>query len=192
MQRCYRRREIQYVDPPDFSTVASHVTFQRPISSCHRKAEEQKPMKRTFAVIVGALAAAALFGGLVHAVLVATHVSVPAATTVYGMTPRRLWATTAAGLALIGVVIGALAVARRGGRFGTSSGRLGAVIAVTAGLIAVVNGGLNLAVANGGPGTGNGVVGGAAAFVLGLVGLSLGGLALVRWRRTASEPGRTT
>jgi hypothetical protein len=180
MQRCYRRREIQYVDPPDFSTVASHVTFQRPISSCHRKAEEQKPMKRTFAVIVGALAAAALFGGLVYAVLVATHVSVPAATTVYGMTPRRLWATTAAGLALIGVVIGALA------------GRLGAVIAVTAGLIAVVNGGLNLAVANGGPGTGNGVVGGAAAFVLGLVGLSLGGLALVRWRRTASEPGRTT
>ena len=52
-------------------------------------------MKRTFAIILAALAAAALFGGLVHAVLVAAHVSEPAATTVYGLTPRRLWATTA-------------------------------------------------------------------------------------------------
>ena len=53
-------------------------------------------MKRTFAIILAALAAAALFGGLVHAVLVAAHVSEPAATTVYGLTPRRLWATTVA------------------------------------------------------------------------------------------------
>jgi hypothetical protein len=44
-------------------------------------------MKRTFALILAALAAAALFGGLVHAVLVAAHVSEPAATTVYGLTP---------------------------------------------------------------------------------------------------------
>jgi hypothetical protein len=36
-------------------------------------------MKRTFAFILAALAAAALFGGLVHAVLVAAHVSEPAA-----------------------------------------------------------------------------------------------------------------
>jgi hypothetical protein len=42
-------------------------------------------MKRTFALI---LAAVALFAGLVYAVLVAAHVSEPAATTVYG--PRRL------------------------------------------------------------------------------------------------------
>ena len=108
-------------------------------------------------------AAAALFGGLVHAVLVAAHVSEPAATTVYGLTPRRLWATTAAVLALVGVVIGGLALARPASRFGTASGRLGAIVALVAGLIAAVNGGLNLAVANGGPGTGNGVVGGAAA-----------------------------
>jgi hypothetical protein len=149
-------------------------------------------MKRTFAMIFGALAAVALFGALVHAVLVATHVSEPAATTVYGMTPRRLWATTAVVLALVGVVIGALAMARPDSRFGTASGRLGAIVAVIAGLIALVNGGLNLAVANGGPGTGNGVVGGAAAFVLGLVALSLGGLALARCRRTALAPGRLT
>ena len=69
-------------------------------------------MKRTFALIFAALAALALFGGLVHAVLVAANLSEPAAATVYGLTPRRLWAATAAGLALVGVVIGVLALAR--------------------------------------------------------------------------------
>jgi hypothetical protein len=141
-------------------------------------------MKRTFAVIC-ALAAAAVFGALVHAVLVATHLSEPAAATVHGMTPRRLWAGATALLALIGVVIGVLALARPAGRFGTASGRFGAGVALAAGMVAVFNGGLNLAVANGGPGTGNGVVGGAAAFVLGLIGMSLGGLAWTRSRRAA-------
>ena len=145
-------------------------------------------MKRTFAIILAALAAAALFGGLVHAVLVAAHLSEPAATTVYGLTTRRLWATTAAVLALLGVVIGGLALTRPASRFGTGSGRLGAIVALVAGLIALVNGGLNLAVANGGPGTGNGVVGGAAAFVLGLIALALGWVALARYRRTAAGP----
>ena len=69
-------------------------------------------MKRTFALILVAVAAAALFGGLVHAVLVAAHVSEPAATTVYGPTPQRLWAATVAVVALVGVVIGGLALAR--------------------------------------------------------------------------------
>ena len=141
-------------------------------------------MKRTFALILAALAAAALFAGLVHVVLVAAHVSEPAATTVYGLTPRRLWATTVAVLAAVGVVIGGLALARPASRFGTASGELGAMVGLVAGLIAVVNGGLVLAVANGGPGTGNGVVGGAAALVLGLIATSLGGLALARSRRS--------
>jgi hypothetical protein len=65
-------------------------------------------MKRTFAIILAALAAAALFGGLVYSVLVAAHVSEPAATTVYGLTPRRLWATVVAVVALAGAVIGGL------------------------------------------------------------------------------------
>ncbi len=147
-------------------------------------------MKRTFAVILAALAAAALFGVLVHAVLVAAHVSEPAATTVYGPTSRRLWATAVAVLALVGVVIGGLALARPASRFGAASGRLGAIAALVAGLIAVVNGGLVLAVANGGPGSGNGVVGGAAALVLGLIAAVLGGLALARSRRIALGPGR--
>ena len=142
-----------------------------------------KSMKRTFALILAALAAAALFGGLVHAVLVAAHVSEPAATTVYGLTPRRLWATTVAVLALVGVLIGGLALARPASRFGTASGRLGAIVALVAGLIAAVNGGLVLAIANGGPGTGNGVVGGAGALVLGLIAMALGGLAPVRSNR---------
>src|SRR5262245_51607517 len=100
-------------------------------------------MKRSFAFILSALVVAALFAGLVHAVLVAARVSEPAATTVYGATPQRLWATTAALLALIGVVIGGLAL--------RSAGQRGAIVALVAGLIAAVNGGLNLAVADGGP-----------------------------------------
>ena len=144
-----------------------------------------KSMKRTFFLILAALAAAALFGGLVHAVLVAAQVSEPAATTVYGLTPRRLWATTAVVLALVGAVIGGLALRRSVGRISTGNGTMWAIVALVAGLIGLVNGGLNLAIAKGGPGTGNGVVGGAAALVLGLIGMALGGLALARSRRTA-------
>ena len=115
-------------------------------------------MKRTFAIILAALAAAALFGVLVHAVLVAAHVSEPAATTVYGLTspPSR------------------------------PVGTHGALGALVAGLLAGVTGGLVLAFANGGPGTGNGVVGGAGALVLGLIAMALGGLALARSRRSRS------
>ena len=149
-------------------------------------------MKRTLAIILATLAAAALFGGLVYAVLVVAHVSGAAATTVYGLTPRRLWATSVALLALVGVVIGVLALARPASRFGAGSGPLGAIVSLAAGLIAAVNGALNLVVANGGPGTGNGVVGGAVAFGLGLTAVALGGLALARCRRNVLEPGRMT
>src|SRR5262245_39355045 len=145
-------------------------------------------MKRSFAFVLAAVAAVVAFAGLVHAVLVAAHVSEPAAITVYGLTPRRLWATTAAVLALFGLAIGGLALARPVSRLGTASGPLRAIMAVAAGLVAAVHGGLNLVVANGGPGTGNGVVGGAAAFVLGLIAVATGGLALARSRRTALEP----
>src|SRR5262245_55859455 len=141
-------------------------------------------MKRTVALVLAALAAVAVFGGLVHAVLVAAHISQPAATTVYGPTPRRLWATVAALLALAGVVIGGLALRRSAGRIGPGSGRMGAIMAIVAGSVAAVNGALNLASATGGPGSGNGVVGGAAALVLGLIAMVLGGLALARSGRT--------
>ena len=140
-------------------------------------------MKRIFAIVLAAVAAAALFGGLVHVVLVAADVSEPAAATVYGLTPRRLWATTVAGLALVGVVIRGLAVARPGSPFGTTAAPLRGIVALVVGLIAAFNGGLNLVLANGGPGTGNGVVGGAGALVLGMIALALGGPALARSRR---------
>ncbi|MEP7289754.1 MAG: DUF6223 family protein [Chloroflexota bacterium] len=146
-----------------------------------------KGWQRIFAIGLGALAAVALVGGLIHAVLVAAHVSEPAATTVYGATSQRLWATAAAGLALISVVIAGLALFRPASRFGAASGRLGAIVALVAGLVAMVNGWLVLAVANGGPGTGNGVVGGAGAIVLGLVGVVIAGLALARSRRSISQ-----
>ena len=142
-------------------------------------------MKRSIALILAAPAAAAVFGGLVYAVLVATHVSEPAATTVHGATPRRLWATAVAVLGLGSVVVGGLALRRSARRIGPGNGRRGAIVALAAGLIAAVNGGLNLAVATGGLGSGNGVAGGAAALVLGLIATALGGLALARSRRRA-------
>jgi len=148
-------------------------------------------MKRPFAIVLVVLATAGVFAGLVHAVLVAAHVSEPAATTVSGLTLRRLWATIAAVLALVGLVIGGLALKRPVSRFGSASGPLGAIMALAAGLVAAANGGLNVAVATGGPGTGNGVVGGAAAFVLGLAAAAMGWIALARSRRTA-ELRRTT
>jgi uncharacterized protein DUF6223 len=142
-------------------------------------------MYRTVSLALAALAATALVAALVHAVLVAAHVSEPAATTVYGLTARRIWATIVVALALIGVVIGGMALARPASRFGAR--RLGAIVALLAGLIAVVNGWLVLAIADGGPGSGNGVVGGAGALVLGLIALALGGLGLGRPRRS-NEP----
>ncbi len=137
-------------------------------------------MKRTFALILAGLVAAALFVWLVYAALVAAHVSEPVATTVHGATPRRLWATAIAVLGLAGVIIGGLALRR------SSSGKKRAFVALVAGLVAAINGGLNLAIATGGLGSGNGVVGGAAALVLGLLALVLGGLALARSGRTRS------
>lgn len=147
---------------------------------------------RRLAMVLVAMAATVTFAALVYAVLVAADVSEPAAITVYGLTSRRLWASAAAVLALVGIVIGGLALGRPVSRVGTASGPLGAFMSLAVGLIAAVNGGLNLAVANGGPGTGNGVVGGAAAFVLGLAAAAMGWIALVRSRRTALEPRRLT
>src|SRR5918994_1980987 len=100
--------------------------------------------------------------------LAAALVSVQqAAVDAYPLTADRLWATTAAVLALVGVVIGGLALARSAGRIGTGNGRMGAIVALVAGVIAVVNGGLAFATARGGPGTGNGGVGGIVALVVG-------------------------
>ena len=81
-------------------------------------------MKRIVTIGLAVIVAAAVFAGLVHAVLVAAHVSEAAGTTVYGLTTRRLWATAAAALGLVGVTVGALALARPAGRIGIGQVRL--------------------------------------------------------------------
>ena len=135
-------------------------------------------MKRTLTLVLASLVAVAVFAGLVHLVLVATHRADPAVTTVYGVTHQRVWASIAAGVALVSVVTGGVALTRRAPRL--------AIAAMIAGLIGAINGGLVLAVANGGPGSGNGVIGGAAAFVLGIAAVALGGFAVSRARTVRS------
>jgi len=75
------------------------------------------------------LVAAALFAVLVHAVLVAAHVSGPLTNQVHGMTLRRLWATTAVGLGLAGLIVGSMALVRAARRIG-NHGRNGAIVAL--------------------------------------------------------------
>ena len=130
-------------------------------------------------------AAAALLGGFGPATPAAAHVLAQPASA-YGWTPERIWGFAAALLALVGVVIGGLALARSAGRIGNGNGNegRGAIVALVAGLIAVVNGGLVVVTADGGLGTGNGIAGGYLALALGLIAMVLGGLAQARSRRT--------
>jgi hypothetical protein len=131
------------------------------------------------------MAAASLLGGFGLAAPAAAHVSAqPPAVDAYTLTTGRLVGTVAALVALAGVIIGGLALARSSGRIGTGNGRLGATMALVAGLIGIVIGGLVVAAAEGGPGTGYGIVGGFVALVVGLIAMVLGGLALARSRRT--------
>src|SRR5689334_4848724 len=89
----------------------------------------------------------------------------------YTFTTGRTLATTAALIALAGVVLGCRALARPGRRH---------TAALTTSLVGLLAGILVVALADGGPGSGSGVVGGYVALALGLVGTGLGGLALVR------------
>jgi hypothetical protein len=135
-------------------------------------------MKRTLSIVLGGVVALAVLAGLVHLVLIATHRAEPAATTVQGLTARRLWALIADGLALVSVITSGMALVRRATRL--------AIAAMIAGLIAAIGGGLVLAAANGGPGTGNGVIGAAGALVLGAAAVVLGGFAVSRARTTGA------
>ncbi|MFE9884627.1 DUF6223 family protein [Streptomyces scopuliridis] len=139
-----------------------------------------RPVRRVLAV-----PGAALLGVFVLAGPAAAQVSAqPVAVSTYTMSAGRLGASSAAVLGLIGAVIGALALARPAGRFGTGSGRLGAVVALAVGLTGMALGGLVAATSDGGLGTGNGLGGAYVAMVPGLIAMALGGLALARSRRT--------
>ena len=131
--------------------------------------------------------------GFALAAPAAAHVlAQSAAVDAYTLTTGRLVGSAAALVALAGVLIGGLALARSAGRIGTGNGKRGAIVSLVAGLTGVVIGTLNLAVADGGPGTGNGVVGGALGLVLGLIAAVLGRLALARSNRIAAPSDRLT
>ena len=140
-------------------------------------------VKRTFTYILVALAAVALYFGLVHLILMAANVSKSAPSTVYGLTSKRHFALVALGLALVSVIFGWRSFRKSASRISNLTGKRGVIVAIVTGLIAVIGGGLNLATANGGPGSGNGVLGSAQALVLGLTGMFFGGLAMARFRR---------
>jgi hypothetical protein len=129
-----------------------------------------------------AAAAATLLGGFGLAEPAAAHASVAAG--VIGPGSGRTGANVAAVVALIGVVIGGLALARSAGRIGTGNGRNGAIAALVLGLMGMVLAGLHLATNTGAIGTGSGRLGAIVALVLGLTGIVLGRLALARSRRT--------
>lgn len=106
-----------------------------------------------------------------------------AAVDTYTLTTGRLVGTIAVLVALTGVIIGSLALARSG-RIGNGKGKSASIVALVAGLTSMATGGLVVAAAEGGPGTGYGIVGGFVALVIGLIATVLGWLALARARRT--------
>ncbi|WP_309117325.1 DUF6223 family protein [Saccharothrix sp.] len=95
----------------------------------------------------------------------------------YAFTPGRTWSLVGAGLGLVGVVIGVLALVK-GGRW--------AFAAVGAGVVGAGIGAWVVSAAEGGPGTGYGIVGGYIALVIGVVAIALGGLAVARSRRVTT------
>jgi len=103
----------------------------------------------------------------------------------YTMTARRLAASGAVVVGLLGAVIGGLALARSARRAGAGTGRRGAIVALVMGPIGSAIGAVVVATAKGGLGTGNGLAGGVVAMTVGVVGIALGGLALARSRPTA-------
>jgi hypothetical protein len=134
---------------------------------------------------LAAIAGGAVLGAWGHAAPAAAHASAqPVAADVTTMSAGRLGATVAAALALTGVVVGGLALARPTSRIGTATGRLGAATALVAGLLGLALGGLVVATSDSGIGTGNGRGGAYVALVVGSIGMVLGRLALARSRRT--------
>jgi hypothetical protein len=102
------------------------------------------------------------------------------------LTAGRTRALVAAGISLISLIIGGLALARSSGRIRSGRGRAVAILALVLGVIGVVLSVVHLGTSTGGFGTGGGRAGAIVALVLGLIGINLGGLALARARRSGS------
>jgi hypothetical protein len=103
-----------------------------------------------------------------------------------GITSGRARALMRAGIGLISVVCGGLAVARSKGVNGTGKGRVDAIAALVLGVIGVLLSVVHLGGSTG-FGTGGGRAGAIVALVLGLIGVSLGGLAAARSRLAGSD-----
>jgi hypothetical protein len=130
--------------------------------------------------------AAAMVGAVGFAAPAAAQASdPPPAVPAYTLTPERLTASVAALVALLGAVIGGLALVRSARGTGPGKGRRGAIAALVLAPLGLLAGGLVVATARGGLGTGHGLAGGVVAMVVGLLGMTLGGMALARSRRTA-------
>jgi hypothetical protein len=108
------------------------------------------------------------------------HLSVAVAVDAYTLTPGRIVGSVASLIALAGVIVGGIALAR------SRTTTRAPVIALLAGPAGALTGALVVAAADGGPGTGYGIVGGYVALVLGLTATVLGGLALARARHRPS------
>lgn len=93
------------------------------------------------------------------------------------VTSGRARAMVIAGVGLISLIIGGLALARAG------SGRAAAIVALVLGLIGVILSVVHLGGSTG-FGTGGGRAGAIVGLVLALIGTSLGGLAFARSRRS--------
>ena len=111
------------------------------------------------------------------------HVQAAGGTT-YGLTSGRIGPTVVAVLALVGAVLGVLALTRK-------AGRSGALWALVLGLVGAALGVVFAVSADGGLGTGNGLGGAIVATMLGVLAVVLGGIGLARSRRTSPAPSRS-
>ncbi len=130
-------------------------------------------------------AAIASTGVLALTTPAAAHVLAQPATDALTVTPGRLWSFVAALVAVAGVVVAGVALARPNGRLGAGTRPTGGLVALVAGVAGMVTGGLVVIMAEGGPGTGYGIVGGFLDLAVGLLAVVLGALALTRAKRTA-------
>jgi hypothetical protein len=137
------------------------------------------PARRRLRPIALVAAAVALLG---TAMLAAPA----AAQGVVGTVPGRVGGSMAALVALVGVVVGGLALSRarrdRTTAAGavTGSGHDAAIVALVLGLVGVVLAVVHLATSTGAVGTGSGKAGAMVAAVLGVIGVLLGRQALSR------------
>jgi Family of unknown function (DUF6223) len=143
-------------------------------------------MKKRNGILTGLIAACAAC--VISAASCSHHLGFTVAPTAgaIGITNGRARALVAAGVGLISLVIGGLALARSAGRIGAGHGRAGAIVALTLGLIGMVLSVAHLGSSTGGFGSGSGRAGAIVGLALGQIGMNLGGLALARSRRSRS------